>query len=340
MRIFHTFKQLMRLLASMSAAIYLLIIIGVISALGTFIPQGQRPIFYLEHYGPFLGRLISLLSLHKLYQAWWFILILALLCLSILLCAYQRLRRARRLLTLASLIMHLSVVLIVIGAAWSLGYAHSASVEVAEGETVSLPDYGFDQGQLTLNQFTIEYYPDFQPRQFSSDLDLRGYKGQDYQQQIYVNHPLKAGSLKVYQSSWGWMIKLGQYNGETVQPIAIKDRASLSIDPSQDLALQAVFIPDFDKNSHGIKTRSPLPQNPHVWLALVQKGLIADMKVVRLGERVDIGDYQFSFDDFSYYSGLLIKQDPGVYLVFAGFILLLLAMLTRYGPTFITRKAD
>lgn len=339
MRIFYTLKQAMQMLASMSAAIYLLIIIGVISALGTFIPQGQLSSFYLEHYGPLLGHLIILLSLHKLYQAWWFVLIIGLLCLSIMLCACQRLHRVKKLLTLASLIMHLAVVLIVIGAAWSLGYAHSASVEIPEGETISLSEYGFDQGQLTLNQFTIEYYPDFQPRQYCSDLNLRDYKGQDYQQQIYVNHPLKTGSLKVYQSSWGWMIKLG-HNGETAQFIALKDRDSLSIDPSQGLGLQAIFIPDFDENGHGVKTRSPLPQNPHVWLALVQKGLIVDMKVVPLGQQVDIGGYQFSFDDFSYYSGVLIKQDPGVYLVFAGFILMLLAMLTRYAPTFLTRKAD
>ena len=53
-----------------------------------------------------------------------------------------------------------------------------------------------------------------------------------------------------------------------------------------------------------------------------------------------MGQSSFTFEDFSYYSGLQIKYDPGVNLVFAGFVLLLLGLLGRYWHLFFMREGD
>ncbi len=333
-------QQITTTLASMSSAIYILVIIGAISALGTLIPQGQAPDFYMQHYGGLTGRIITVLSLHRLYQAWWFLAMLLLLCLSILLCAVKRLRRTRSVLIFSSLIMHLAIILVLGGAAWSLGYGHSANIELAEGQSVSLAEFGFAPGQLTLDRFQIDYYPDYQPRQYSSLLSLQGYQGQDYHQEIAVNHPLKAGYLKIYQSSWGWMMQITTQaaDGQS-KSIALPDRSEYWLDQSRHLKLQAIFVPDLDETRPGINSLSPLPRNPHVLIALVEHDRVIGMNLLRAGESAQLGEYKFSLDGFSYYSGLNVKEDRGVYLVFTGFFLLLAGMLVRYLAENMVRKA-
>ncbi|HBQ86584.1 MAG TPA: hypothetical protein DD811_08910, partial [Syntrophomonas sp.] len=122
--------DLVSLLSNMKTAIDLLIIVGVISALGTFIPQGQTPDFYLSQYGTWIGKGILLGSLNSLYQSWWYQILIGLLCLSLSVCCYRRLRHARSIKKAASLSFHLAIVIILAGAAWSLGYARSVAVEI------------------------------------------------------------------------------------------------------------------------------------------------------------------------------------------------------------------
>lgn len=334
-----SWTALISLLASMKTAINLLIIVGVISALGTFIPQEQTPDFYLSQYGAGIGKVILFLSLHSLYHSWWYQILMAILCLTVLICCYRRLRQARNLKKAASLCFHLAIVIILAGAAWSLGYARSASVEINEGENIDLAGYGFAQGVLSLQDFNIDYYTDFQPRQYRSKLYLADYKGHDYTREISVNHPWQAGNLKIYQSSWGWALKISDQSGETGKPFMMKNRDAYLLNKTDGLYLKAIFIPDYDPVT-GLDSKTPLPNNPNLVLALVQNDEVKDMAMIKEGNTAQLGQYQFRFDGFSYYSGLEIKSDPGVKLVFAGFILLLIGLSARYWQLFFARKVD
>ncbi len=331
MNIFRRYLKLfVEKLASMQTAIYLLLIVGAVSALGTFISQGQAPAFYIHHYGKPFAFIINGLGLGNLYQVWWFLLLNILLSLSILACAYQRLRRGRKISILASLLMHLALVLILMGAIWSLGLTHDTLLEVKKGESVSLSAYGFPEGTLTLNDFKIDYYPDFQPRQYTSSLTLSAYKGQNYEEDIYVNNPLKAGSLKIYQSSWGWVMQLSDLSSSAEKTICLKERESYLLDEQEKISIQAMFLPDFVDSKTGIHSKSPIPNHPHAWLTIFQQDKIIDMAIIPLGEEAELASYHLRFDSFLPYSGLHIKQDSGVYMVFAGFVLLLTGLGIRY----------
>lgn len=334
-------RNLLSWLTSMRFAIYLLILVGAVSALGTIIPQGQSPAFYLHTYGNGTGAVINLLSLGNLYQAWWFSLLMLILGLTILICSFQRLRHARSLATVGSLVFHLSIVVILSGAAWSLGYARSAMVEVAEQQTVALADYGFGSGQLTLHSFVIDYYPDLQPRQYISDISLTGYEQGDHHLKINVNNPLRAGNLKIYQSNWGWMLKIKlTTNGCSTQVVDVKDYDVFPLGSGEDNAIRVVFLPDYAEDQHGAFSRTSQPNAPCLGLSLLQSGRAVDMALMAPGEEAQMGQYSFTFEDFSYYSGLQLKYDPGVTLVFAGFILLLLGLLGRYWRLFFSREGD
>ncbi len=333
-------KLLFKKLASMQSAIYLLLMVGAVSALGTFIPQGQPPAFYMEHYAKPLAYVINGLGFSNLYRVWWFIFLNILLSLSILTCAYQRLRRGKRRSILASLFMHLALVFIVVGAIWSLGLSHDKLVEVEKGESVSLSDYGFSAGQLTLDDFWIDYYPDYQPRQYTSKLTLQGYKGKDYKREIYVNRPFKAGSLKIYQSNWGWLIHLSDMGSPAGKNICLKEGERHILNVQEGIEIQALFLPDFDDSERGIHSKSPIPNNPHAWLTVFQQGRIIDMAIITPGEEVELASYLLRFDSYNTFSGLHVKQDAGVYMVFAGFILLLGGIALRYFIGYWDKRRD
>ena len=88
-------KNLFRFLRSMRFGIVLLILIGLCSVAGTVIPQGRAAADYAQLY-PGLHPLILLLHLHRIFESWYFIALLALLCLNLCLCSLLRIRSITR----------------------------------------------------------------------------------------------------------------------------------------------------------------------------------------------------------------------------------------------------
>ena len=83
-------KSLMRFLSSVKLAITLIIIIVVVSILGTLIPQERSAAEYTDRYGG-LAPLLMRLSLTNLYHSAWYIVFLSLLALNTVVCTLTRL---------------------------------------------------------------------------------------------------------------------------------------------------------------------------------------------------------------------------------------------------------
>jgi cytochrome c biogenesis protein len=99
--------RIIKKLANLQLAIGLLLVIGIVVALGTFIEQEQSIAFYKQNYPfnkPILGflnwELLLFLNLDRVYTSWWFILILIVFGLSLLSCTLSiqlpALKRFRR----------------------------------------------------------------------------------------------------------------------------------------------------------------------------------------------------------------------------------------------------
>ena len=326
----HPVRNIFPALTSMQTAIYLLILIALLSAVGTIIPQGEESRFYIQHYGQYPGTFITLLGLNHLYQVWWYQVLLGFLCLSLLLCSYQRLRRTCNLASTGSLILHLGMVVIIVGATWSLGYAKSVYLEINEGEAAFLKDYGLKEGYLQVKKFKVDYYPDHSPRQYYSHLSLQDYKGSNYEENIAVNYPLKAASLKIYQTSWSWSMQANVIQDENKQQLSLQNGIAVPLPDNSSLEIKALFIPDYQEDGMGLQTKSPYPNNPRMLATLMKEGQIADMMVLAPGESQNLGGYTIVFQGFAPYTGLTIKEDRGVNMVFTGFALLSLGLLIRY----------
>lgn len=88
-------KKLFRTLRSMRFGILLLVLIALCSVVGTVIPQGREIRWYAQNYPSFHGTIL-LLRLHRVFESWYFITLLVLLCLNLSLCSLIRIRNVVR----------------------------------------------------------------------------------------------------------------------------------------------------------------------------------------------------------------------------------------------------
>ncbi len=79
----------MELMSSMRFAISLLTVISVASVIGTVLKQNEPYANYLNQFGPFWFPLFGRLGLYSVYNAWWFLVILAFLVGSTSLCVWR-----------------------------------------------------------------------------------------------------------------------------------------------------------------------------------------------------------------------------------------------------------
>ena len=74
----------------MKTGIILLVIIAVLSTIGTVIPQDNIENFYRENYSNFFANMILALDFDKVFSSWWYILLSLLLLINLFLCSVNR----------------------------------------------------------------------------------------------------------------------------------------------------------------------------------------------------------------------------------------------------------
>ncbi|KAG0163159.1 hypothetical protein DFQ30_000650 [Apophysomyces sp. BC1015] len=79
-------RDAVELLSSMRFAISLLVMLSIASIIGTVLTQADPYPNYVNQFGPFWADIFRALGLYTMYSAWWFMLILAFLIVSISLC--------------------------------------------------------------------------------------------------------------------------------------------------------------------------------------------------------------------------------------------------------------
>ena len=88
-------KKVFRYMRSMHFGILLLCLIAACSVAGTVIPQGREIAWYAQNY-PSAHPVILTFRLNRVFESWYFITLLALLCLNLSLCSLLRIRTVVR----------------------------------------------------------------------------------------------------------------------------------------------------------------------------------------------------------------------------------------------------
>ncbi|MGI4813967.1 MAG: cytochrome c biogenesis protein ResB [Janthinobacterium lividum] len=82
-------RALVELLGSMRFAISMLVVLAIASIIGTVLKQDDPYPNYVNQFGPFWADIFRSLSLYTVYSAWWFMLILGFLLVSVSICVIR-----------------------------------------------------------------------------------------------------------------------------------------------------------------------------------------------------------------------------------------------------------
>ncbi|MDP4682602.1 MAG: cytochrome c biogenesis protein ResB [Prochlorococcaceae cyanobacterium MAG_34] len=217
------------------------------------------------------------------------------------------------------LLVHAGMVVLMLGAAWGALGGQRAEQYLAPGRSLELMDSrGSSQLTLALDHFSIQRDPAGRPEQFTSQLRILEGDGSDgsllKQAEISVNHPLRFQGVTLYQADWA------------LATISLQ----LGKSPLLELPLQS--FPQLGEQIWGIVLPTRPDGSEPVLLSLgSEQGPVeiygADgISLARLapgGPAVEVKGLPIRVESVLPASGILLKRDPGVPLVYAGFAIAL-----------------
>ncbi|HAA01782.1 MAG TPA: hypothetical protein DCE18_00250 [Syntrophobacteraceae bacterium] len=228
-------------------------------------------------------------------------------------------------------LVHFSVLLILVGALIGSLLGFKGMMNVAEGESASMVEIPGTTRTLSLpfevrcDRFEVSFYETGAPMEYRSDLSILEDGKVALQRPIYVNDPLTYKGITLYQASYGAMPVSAEVEF-TDRDTGQATRLSMSY-------RTPVVFPGTPYQVAIMDYREKLGElGPALAIALFQEGhdpvgswILARMPSFH-GNR--LRGYQVKVIDFqqTQYTGLQVKKDPGVWVVWSGFVLLTLTI--------------
>lgn len=207
---------------------------------------------------------------------------------------------------LGSPLLHLAMVLViagsVVGGAW--GHSQFYQVEVPGQAKLTGDGFPFD---LNVKKFTVDTYEDGTARQYTSLVEVISANQGKLEKAVSVNQPLNHQGVKVYQTSFGYYLQGAVRQEDRSFDFKVEEGESIFLGGPAQLELVAEWPRYF----------------------IFSRGLPFSMGIAELGEPIKLLDMEVVFTDRTTYTGLDVKKDPGLLLIWAGFILFLTALPVR-----------
>jgi cytochrome c biogenesis protein len=233
-------------------------------------------------------------------------------------------------------VVHFSVLLLFSGAIVGAYFGFKGGVNIREGETAhellvqGRPDpLKLDFG-VRCDRFTVKFYPSGAPEEFRSDLTFIKDDKEVLRHPLRVNDPVTFGGITFYQSTYGTTIA-GKVTFELVERETGKQYA-VTGEVDQDLKMprgEGQFrIIDFRPNLMGLGPAVKV----HLLGQVKERTPFWIFKDHPEFDQRREGVYVFKLISYQekYYTGLQANRDPGVWLVYAGFFLILLGLLVTF----------
>ncbi len=230
------------------------------------------------------------------------------------------------------IIVHASMILILLGSIWGTFTGFAAQEMIQSGDTFSVKNI-FEAGILAtpnfpkdwsvkVNKFWIDYTPDGKIDQFYSDLSVLDKNEKEvYKKVIHVNEPLRYKGVTLYQTDWSISaIRIKLNKSPVLQlPMAILNTGGKG-------RLWGTWIPTKPDLSEGISLIARDLQG--TLLIYDVNGKLVN--TARSGMSIEINGVTLTIVELLGSTGLQIKADPGIPIVYTGFGLLMLSVMMSY----------
>ncbi|XP_078180197.1 cytochrome c biogenesis protein family [Carex rostrata] len=229
--------------------------------------------------------------------------------------------------------VHIALLLIMGGATLTAAGSFKGSIMVPQGLNFVVGDVMAPTGFLSnpldsfntevhVNRFYMEYYESGEVSQFYTDISLFNLEGKEVlRKTIRVNDPLRYGGITIYQTDWGISALQILKNGEGPFNLAVAP-----LQRSGDFKLFGTFLPtgESDSSSKGVKGISMLARDLQSIVLYDEEGKFAGVRRPSSKLPIEINGTKIVVEDAIGSTGLDLKTDPGVPVVYAGFGALML----------------
>ncbi len=230
------------------------------------------------------------------------------------------------------IVVHASMLIILAGAIYGAMTGFFAQEIVPSGQVFQIRNV-FDAGPwaapqipqdwaVQVNRFWIDYTPEGVIDQFYSDLSVVDAQGTELKRKtIHVNEPLRYKGVTLYQADWGIAAVKVRLNNSPVLELPMAKLAT-----EGKTRLWGTWLP----------TKPDMSESVSLIAADLQGTLLIYdtdgqlISTVRQGMSTKVNGVNLAIVDIVGSTGLQIKADPGIPLVYLGFGLLMLGVLMSY----------
>ncbi len=225
-----------------------------------------------------------------------------------------------------SLITHLSFVVLVIGALIGSFFGFKGYFMEGAGTTIPIESLVVDKGTVTetfhvrINSAEDRFLPNGERDNWYTDMSILENGEEVARKTISVNHPLEYKGVTFYQASFAnGALFTTEMNGQK-KPVVLRDQGqSFYQAPGTDLYLVATLRGTKEKPGILFQVYKGTGRDP------IQTGQL------QVGETIDVqGTYRLTFDALAGFTGLQVKKDPGVAVIWLGCGLLLGGLLLAF----------
>ncbi len=230
------------------------------------------------------------------------------------------------------IIVHASMILVLLGSIWGAMTGFFAQEMIPSGETFTIQNI-FDAGpwaerqipkdwSVKVNRFWIDYTPEGNIDQFYSDLSVLDATGKEVDRKtIHVNKPLRYKGVTLYQADWAIAAVRVQLNNSPILQIPMGQLGT-----GGSGRLWGTWLPTKPDLSEGVSLIAKDLKG--TVLIYDQDGQL--VSTVRAGMATEVNGVRLTVVELVGSTGLQIKADPGIPIVYTGFGLLMISVLMSY----------
>ncbi len=360
---------MVKFLKSMKFAIILLIIIGLLSVVGTLIPQNQSVEYYMQVYDSTMSQVILTLGWDHLYQSLPYGILNVLLAISLILCVITRFKEINRQYKkfplesprgtkVTSVATPKDVELFsqmekvdarYVYGKFGIGFFGSwilhlgilviiASMVLGffftyEERVVALPGDVVDLEkpgyQLAVEDFETELRKDHTVEAYRSTLTLTT-PDESFSGVTEVNSPFRGGGLNIYQTSTGYAMDVWAIQGDKrIDDVLLSGQDSIRFG-DYDWKMLA-FYPEFYLHpERGPMTISPYLIRPTMLYEVRHNDELVDLNILESTHEIKSVGWILGADNPRPYTVLTVRRDPYTPLAAIGAVLLLLGLALNF----------